>query len=124
MTKSISNDLRKRILNAVLEGMSARAAAIRYDVSASVAVKLVQRWRATGECKPLPRGGCRRAVLDQEREYLHELLKKHADWSEVELAAHLREARGIELHASNVGRFIRKLGYRYKKNGLRIRTGA
>ena len=37
MTKSISNDFRKRILNAVSEGMSARAPAIRYDVSASVA---------------------------------------------------------------------------------------
>ena len=42
MTKSIYNDFRKRILHAVSEGMSVRAAAIRYDVSESVAVKLIQ----------------------------------------------------------------------------------
>lgn len=124
MTRAISNDLRKRVIRAVDGGLSIRGAAKRYDVSASFAVKLVQRWRETGGYEALPRGGNRRPTLSGEETYLHELMAHHSDWSEKEMAAHLLKARGIRLHASNVGHFIRKLGYSCKKNSARIRTGS
>jgi transposase len=45
MTRPLSNDLRVRLIDAVAQGMSCRAAANRFGVAASTAVKLVRRWR-------------------------------------------------------------------------------
>lgn len=124
MAQSLSNDLRKRIIAAVKEGASARGAARQFAVSASFATALVKRWRETGSYAAGQRGGYRRAVLLDIKDYLHELMKRHGDWSEVEIAAHVAEERGIKVHPATAGRFIRKLGYRYKKNtaGQRTRT--
>jgi transposase len=44
-----SLDLRRRIIEAVEAGASAREAARRFDVSPSSAIKLVQRWRGDRE---------------------------------------------------------------------------
>ena len=54
MTKPLSNDLRVRLIDAVTQGMSCRAAADRFGVAASTAVKLVRRWRDTGTSAPRP----------------------------------------------------------------------
>ena len=48
MTKPLSNDLRERLIEAVAAGMSRRAAADRFGVAASTAVKWARRWRETG----------------------------------------------------------------------------
>src|SRR3954464_6374960 len=48
MTAPMSQDLRERIAHAVEAGSSARAAAERFAVSASAAIKLMQRVRQTG----------------------------------------------------------------------------
>ncbi len=48
MPRPYSEDLRVRMVGAVDAGMSARAAARVFGISASTAVKWVQRWRRTG----------------------------------------------------------------------------
>ena len=48
MTAPLSQDLRERIAHAVGAGSSARAAAERFAVSPSAAIKLMQRVRETG----------------------------------------------------------------------------
>ena len=48
MPKSCSLDLRERVLDAVETGASRREAAERFEVSASSAVKWMQRWHETG----------------------------------------------------------------------------
>ena len=55
MPRAYSLDLRERLIDAVEAGSSARAAAKRLQVSASTAVKWVQRKRETGsvEAKPM-----------------------------------------------------------------------
>ena len=57
MAKACSNELRERVIEAVEMGASRREAAEIYDVSASSAVKWVQRWRDTGNAGAKPRGG-------------------------------------------------------------------
>jgi len=54
MTKPLSSDLRERLIEAVAAGMSRRAAADRFGIAASTAVKWVRRWRDTGSKAPRP----------------------------------------------------------------------
>src|SRR3546814_11776804 len=59
MTAPLSQDLRKRLVAAVAEGSSARAAAARFQVSPAAAVSIVRRARATGSTAPARIGGYR-----------------------------------------------------------------
>src|SRR3712207_8340568 len=49
MPGPLSQDLRDRLTAAVAAGSSARAAAERFGVSESTAIRWAQRWRAEGE---------------------------------------------------------------------------
>ena len=64
MPAPISLDLRQRIVRAVEQGSSIRAAARRFAVSPSAAIKLMQRVRATGSAAPARYGGYRRPLLE------------------------------------------------------------
>lgn len=48
MTKSISDDLRCRVIAAVAGGLSRRAAAVWFGVVAASAVRWVRAWRENG----------------------------------------------------------------------------
>lgn len=52
MGKPYSIDLRERVQGEVEDGQSRRAAALRYGVSASFAVKLADRVSRTGSAEP------------------------------------------------------------------------
>ncbi len=52
MAAPLSLDIRKRIVAAVEDGSSRRAAAARFAVSESTAIKLVQQWEQTGSLEP------------------------------------------------------------------------
>jgi putative transposase len=67
-------DLRRRIVETVAEGSSIRAAARRFAVSPSAAIKLMQRVRATGSPAPGRYGGYRRPVLEPHRAELERLV--------------------------------------------------
>jgi hypothetical protein len=57
MTAPLSNDLRERVVAAVLNGESSRAVAARFEVAVSSVVKWSQRYRATGSVRPGKMGG-------------------------------------------------------------------
>ena len=49
MSGPYSSDLRRRVLDAVDGGSSAREAAARFGVGVATAIRWVRRWRETGE---------------------------------------------------------------------------
>jgi putative transposase len=102
--------------------LSRNAAAQKFDVSVSAVIKLLQRWKATGSYEPAQIGGYRKPLLGAHVDRVHELMAERPDMSIAELQMRLA-AEGIRLGQSAIARFLRRLGYTYKKNGSRRRTG-
>ena len=113
-----SLDLRKRIVEAVRSGSSARAAARRFGVSASSAINLVGRWRETGSYAPGQVGGQKRRKLAGREDWLQEVMASEPDITLSELRDRLA-AKGIAISRQSINDTLHALGYRYKKNRAR-----
>ena len=77
---ALSDDLRERVVEAVvLGGMSRNAAAKRFGVSIASAVRWVARFKTKGEISPAPTGGDRRSGrIEAHRDYLLGLIRRTA----------------------------------------------
>ncbi len=122
MPRAYSIDLRERVIGSVAAGTSAREAARRFNVSASTAVKWVQRWRRSGSVAAKPMAGGRRSRLDQHDDFLMDLIAGEPDMTLEEVRAHLRD-RGVSAGLGSVWRFFARHGVSFKKNRARRRTG-
>lgn len=118
MTAPLSNDLRKRVVKAVLAGESCRCAAARFGVSVSSAVKWLQRYRATGSVAPGKMGGHRKHLLEPHRAFIVERINQTPHMTLHGLQADLA-ARGVNVSHDTVWRFLRREGLRFKKNAIR-----
>ena len=122
MPHPLSNDLRERIIRAVEGGMSRNAAAKKYGVSPSCAIKIVQRWQTTGSWEPKKIGGYRKAILENHADKVEEIINEKADITLAEMQEVLAKD-GIIVGQSSITRFLNHLGLSYKKNGSRRRSG-
>jgi transposase len=87
MTKPLSDDIRERLINAVAQGMSRRAAAARYDVAPSTVIRLFQHWHATGTIAPRPQGGDKRSGrIEAHAEVILALIAETVDITLAEIA--------------------------------------
>ena len=77
---ALSDDLRERVVEAVvIGGMSRNAAAKRFGVSIASAMRWVWRFQATGEISPAPTGGDRRSDrIEAHGDYLLGLIRSPA----------------------------------------------
>jgi transposase len=123
MTRPLSNDLRERVVAAVLGGASCRQAAARFEAAVSSVAKLMQRYRAAGPVATAKMGGHRKRVLLPHRQFIQEQLKQTPHLSLHALKAELA-ARGVFVSHNAVWVFLRREGLRFKKNHARPRTGA
>ena len=123
MPRAYSQDLRDRVIVAVASGSSARAAARVFGVSASSAVKWVQRWRRTGDSTARRMGGYRRPVLEAHKNLVLSLVADRPDLTIEEIRAELRTA-GIVVGYGAVWRFLSGQGLSVKKNRARLGTAA
>jgi transposase len=119
MTAPLSADLRERLVRAVAAGSSARAAARRFEVSASVAITLMRRVRATGSIAPAKIGGYRRPLLEGHAELLRQLTAEKPGITLAELRTALAE-RGIVVGSlTTIWTTRRRLGRRHQKRRSR-----
>ena len=121
MARPLSNDIRERIVRAVTGGMSRNGAADKFETSVSAAVKLLQRYKATGSFEPAQMGGYHGHKLTPHRAAVEELLRQKPDITLVEMKAELAAQR-IRASKSAISRFLIYLGNSYKKNGPRQRA--
>ena len=94
MVRPYSDDLRKRVVDALNSGLSCRAVAERFGVSVSAVVKWSQRFRETGSVSPKRMGGYRPFALSRERDWLLERINSETNVSLRRLQAELAE-RGV-----------------------------
>ncbi len=96
MTRSLSNDLRERVIDAVDGGMSRRAAAERFGVAVSTAIKWADQWRRTGDVRPRPQGGDRRSQrIEAHAEEILSLVEETPDITLAEIERAIRNTRAI-----------------------------
>jgi hypothetical protein len=121
----MSLDLRERIVRAVENGSSMRAAARRFAVSASAAIKLMRRVRETGSAAPARYGGHRRPLLEPYEADLTALVAAlEPVWDELYPAEQARILRlliervavapdgiSVTLHAAGVRSFVPELAH-------------
>jgi transposase len=62
MGKALSVDLRERVVGAIRDGLSCRAAAAQFRVSAASAIRWATQARHAGDVTPKPQGGDRRSA--------------------------------------------------------------
>ena len=125
MTKPLSLDLRERLVSAVDEGMTRRAAAERFGVAASTAIKWVDRWHRTGDVRPQPQGGDYRSQrMEAHAEEILGLIVGTPDITLAEIAAHLDERHGLKVAQSTVWRLLDRHDMTVKKNRARQRAAA
>jgi transposase len=123
MGKPLSNDLRSRLVTAVAGGLSRRAAAERFGVSAASAVRWVHAVNTTGSVEAKPQGGDTRSHhVEAFRDVILGAIEAQKDISLVELAELLRADHGASFAASTVWRFLDRHAMTFKKNGARRRA--
>ena len=116
MSAAYSQDLRSRVIDAVnKEGMSRRAAAQRFGVSESAAIKWVQRVERTGSHKPVGTGGHRPEVLKPHHEFLMAVRTQQPDITLEALSRRLLVERGVKADTSMLSRYFRRHGITFKK---------
>src|SRR5574337_1504781 len=88
---ALSEDLRERVVKAVIDaGMSRNAAARRFGVSIASAVRWVFRFQATGKIAPSPTGGDRRSDrIEAHGDHLLGLIRRQPDMTLLEIRERL-----------------------------------
>jgi transposase len=113
-----SLDLRERVVAAVAGGMSRAAAAHRFGVSRSSAIRWTKRAEETGSPAALPMGGKKPFALAGEAAWIGARLAEKPDLTGRELLAELNR-RGVAVSYYGVWHFLDHAGLSFKKRMAR-----
>jgi transposase len=118
-----SLDLRNRVVAAVGSGLSRRAAAARFDVSISTAIRWTRRMIDEGSPAARPMGGKRPFALASQADWVLSRLQQKPDITLNALLSELR-ARGVTVSYYGVWHFVTRAGLSFKKKPARQRAGS
>jgi transposase len=124
MATGYSKDLRVRAVSIVETGESAREAGRLLDVSASTAIRWIDRWTTTGSVEAKPGTGHSRSPLEEHRQWLLDLVVAEPDLTLEEIRARLRADKKLKTATSSVWRFYERHEITFKKNVARRRAGS
>ena len=116
MARAYSQDLRDRVIDATLSGVSARQVAARFGVGDATAIVWVRRARESGERAARKQGQPRRSKLDPHREYLLELIAQTPDLTITELLERLLADRSVRASRATLWTFLDRCGLTFKKS--------
>jgi transposase len=106
MAKALSVDLRRRVLDAIVGGLSCRQAAERFDVSASSAIRWYQQHRITGALHSRKQGGDRRSKrIEVYAGFILALIDERSDVTLAEIKERLAD-QGVHVGIGRLWRFF------------------
>ena len=114
---ALSDDLRKRVVEAVVsDGLSRNAAAKLFKVSIASAVRWVKQLETTGDVSPKACGGDRRSGrIEAHHDYLMGLIRRRPDITLLEIQERLINNCGERFSSSVLWRFFDRHGVTFKK---------
>jgi transposase len=116
MAEALSTDLRKRVVDAVNEGMSRRQAAGHFKVSASSAIRWVSQALATGDVTPKAQGGDRRSTaIEAQADFILSLMGPDGDATLAEMRSALA-TQGHSFSIAALSRFFARRRITLKKS--------
>lgn len=116
MGKSLSLDIRERVVALVDDGLSCHEAAWRLRISAASAVWIMQRKRRTGGVRAARQGRPRRSKLDVVSEWPKARVDTEPDITMPELAEALWQEHDLTATPAMLSlHLIHCLGFTYKK---------
>jgi transposase len=124
MGKTLSVDLRSRVIAAVEGGLSCHTAAAQFQIAIATAVRWVHVFRTTGATGPKPKGGdVRSHRIEAYRTVILGAIEARKDITLVELSELLRQDHGASFAPSTIWRFLNRHAISFKKNRTRQRAG-
>ena len=125
MPRAYSQDLRDRVIDAVLrDGESRRSAARRFGVSDASAIKWLQRYERAGDRRCAGTGGHRPSKVKPHRDWLLAAIAAEPDITLATLVARLQAERGVKVDTGMLSRFFIAEGISFKKKRAAIRAGS
>ena len=124
MPKTYSEDIRRRVAKDAEKGLTVRVIAEKYSVSPSFVSRISSMWREEGSVSARQRGGYKRHALHGQEAAVRRKLAEDKGVTLQELRDWAEESLGIRVHVSSIDRFVRALGYSYKKNSAGQRARA
>lgn len=121
MSAPRSVDLRSRVVAEVEAGSSRRAAARRFKVGESSAIRWMWLKAETGSLEP-KRGRKSRSPLEPYKDWLLELTAREPDLTLDQVVRRIDEELGLATTDSSVDRFYDRHGVTFKKKRARVRA--
>jgi transposase len=115
--RAYSQDLRRRIVDAVAAGESQSAVARRFAVERSTVRRYLKRWRETGSLAPAPIPGDTPAIRTAQYPLLVAQLDADPDATLAMHCARWEADRGVAVSRATMQRTIARIGWTVKKNG-------
>lgn len=114
MPRPYSNDFRRKIVERVEKGLSCRQVADLFGVSVSFVIKLMQRFRATGDVLPAQFGGFKTSPLLAHEQDVRGWIAATPELTVGEICTRFAE-RDVKTSPAAVARFLQKIGLTRKK---------
>ena len=125
MARAYSLDLRKRVVEAIDEGLSTRQAARQFSIGISTSGAWYRAWRSSGRLEPGRQGKPKLSKLDAHETFILALVDTdERDITLAEIVENLAVERGVKASLTTVHEFFAKRGITYKKDGACGRTAA
>ena len=124
MGRCYGNDLRRRVVGAIEDGLSARVAAARFSVAPSTAIHWHRRWREAGSIEPDRQGQPPGSKLDAHEAFILGLVEETKDMTLAEIAEKLAAEHGVRVCLATVWHFFAKRGLTHKKRRAMHRSSS
>lgn len=114
--RSLSQDLRERIIEARQKGETTSEVCCRFAVSPKSVERYWKQHISTGHCRSKKIGGYRRSRLEKHDGKIQEWIGKQCDLTLKEIQQRCRKQLKIQIGINALWHRLDKLGLSYKKN--------